>query len=118
MVRRAYLAWAIMVLIICMLTACGASLESKLIGTWQLAPGSSDDLTVEFRDGGAVIWAQDGRSFAGTFRTVKDKDIQLTISGDLGPVMVLFTDVTLEKDRLTMSRVGDDVRINLFRVKP
>ena len=49
---------------------------------------------------------------------VKDKDIQLTISGDLGPVMVLFTDVTLEKDRLTMSRVGDDVRIDLFRVKP
>ena len=118
MVRRAYFAWAIMVLITCMLTACGASLESNLIGTWQLAPGSSDDLTIEFRDGGAVIWTQDGRSIAGTFKTVKDKDIQLTISGDLGPVMVLFTDVTLEKDRLTMSRVGDDVRIDLFRVKP
>jgi hypothetical protein len=91
--------------------------SDALVGQWRLTGQRSAQLAVKFFAGDAVIWTQEGRNFSGTYQLKQDDLIELTVSGDLGVVKMLLTEVTLNGDTLSFKINDNNPRLEFERAK-
>ena len=127
--RRLYALTLILCLVI-MLTGCTPTTppipgpaqisdnsSDSIVGQWRITGQRGAPLAVRFLDGDAVIWTQEGRNFSGTYRIKQPELIELSVSGDLGVVKILLTEVTLDGDTLSFKLNDNNPPLEFERVK-